>query len=71
MANLIDTNHNLQETYQPKRTAVVRLADAAHVRSRTVIHNAANTSEAKEMRSQKVDMWESESGREKRAKPLI
>lgn len=40
MANSIDSNRNLQATYQPNVVAVVRLADEARARGRTVIRNA-------------------------------
>jgi len=32
MANSIDTNRSLQQTYQPNTVAVVRLADEARAR---------------------------------------
>lgn len=41
MANSIDTNKRLQETYLPAQTAVVRLADAARDRGREILRNAA------------------------------
>lgn len=42
MANSIDTNKKLQETYLPAQAAVVRLADAARDRGREILR-AANT----------------------------
>lgn len=39
MANSIDTNRHLQATYQPNAEAVVRLADEARARGRTVMRD--------------------------------
>ncbi|MGB8400670.1 hypothetical protein [Bradyrhizobium sp.] len=40
MANAIDTNRDLQATYQPNHKAVVRLADEARARGRTLMREA-------------------------------
>ena len=37
MANSIDTNRDLQETYQPHTATLVRLADEARVRGRSLM----------------------------------
>jgi integrase len=42
MANSIDTNKKLQQTYLPNQTAVVRLADEARVRGRVVMRGLKN-----------------------------
>jgi hypothetical protein len=47
MANSIDTNRDLQATYKPNHTAVVRLADAARERGRDVMREAANATRPK------------------------
>ena len=47
MANSIDTNRDLQQTYQPNHRAVVRLADEARARGRSVMRKAANGTGAK------------------------
>lgn len=41
MANSIDTNRELQATYKPNHTAVVRLADEARARGRSLMRDAA------------------------------
>ncbi len=47
MANSIDTNKKLQDTYLPNQAAVVNLADEARERGRSVMREAANTSGSK------------------------
>ena len=42
MANSIDTNRDLQATYQPGHVAVVRLADEARARGRVVLRGPKN-----------------------------
>lgn len=42
MANSIDTNRELQATYKPNHTAVVRLADEARARGRTLMRGSVN-----------------------------
>lgn len=43
MANSIDTNRDLQETYKPNHTAVVRLADEARARGREAMRSQNNS----------------------------
>jgi hypothetical protein len=38
MANLIDTNRELQETYAPHNATLVRFADEARARGQTTLH---------------------------------
>jgi hypothetical protein len=40
MANTIDTNKELQSTYLPQNTTLVRLADAARARGRSQLCGA-------------------------------
>ena len=40
MANSIDTNRQLQQTYQPNHAAVVRLVNKARLRGRSVMRAA-------------------------------
>lgn len=42
MANSIDSNKDLQRTYLPAHTAVVRLADEARARGRVLLRNASD-----------------------------
>lgn len=47
MSNSIDTSRDLQETYVPHQSAVVRIADAARVRGRVVLRGDGNGSGTK------------------------
>jgi len=40
MSNTIDSNKDLQRTYQPHNTTLVRLADRARARGRTRLRGA-------------------------------
>jgi hypothetical protein len=43
MANGIDANRELQETYQPHNATLVRFADEARARGRPTLRGSANT----------------------------